>query len=184
MYIFILLTLAHFVGDYLLQTNWIYHQKTLSFGGGFWHASTMLLAYLIVMLPWLADWRIVTGLILMAIAHWFQDWGKVKYMDNHIDINPRDYYLDQFLHVLTAAVLGFVIQGIGPTAFAGQWVSLWLHPDWNLFLIALVLVTYFWDTTAYIQGRPKKTDKLIRNWKGMAIRGAIVCGVFLLYLAI
>ena len=113
------LLLAHFVGDYLLQTGPLCKQKREKKARSWFQ---YIHALIIVLLSWLAIWdvRLWYVAVSIGVTHLLVDIGK-SYVRNE---NVWAYALDQVLHILVMAVAAWVcIHRLGWSAPA------WLTPS-------------------------------------------------------
>ena len=179
---FLLLVIAHLLGDFPFQTNWIYRQKFHSLPGGLWHAAILILCYLVVLSPYLTNQKIIPAIVCLAIVHYSQDFFKVKLVDKHKMVRKiHGFWLDQAAHLILIIGVSFWLD----LSELGNW---WLEETTLRFvatyLIVVLLSTFVWNVAHHVQQaekNPKKTFQ--RDWKGILIRGGIVTIAFaLIYL--
>ncbi len=156
MFLFLRLLLAHFVGDYPLQTGLIYGLKSKSGAGKFAHSLVVLLVSIFFVYPYWGYPSIWIYLIAAALVHHLSDWVKMELnrkgsVRNHL----WRYVLDQAVHVATAAFVFFL--PIGQLELRVQW-PVWWASFYNsnfcmLYGSLLVMATYF--TTYFIDALKK-----------------------------
>lgn len=180
MEILLLLYLAHLVGDYPLQTNWIYKQKIKSFAGGLWHMLDLLVAYLVCLAPFLYVREVQMSVALILVIHFFQDVVKVNF-NKELDHERESYFVDQVLHfVFTSVIWWVVLAPIGHvTPSFGEWF--YLSPVAIIYAIGLVSVTYFADVTHYMVYNYTRTT-FKRNWGFLVRSGVIYSVIFWAYI--
>lgn len=180
MTLFLLLALSHLTGDYPLQTNWVYFRKTKGLVGGLWHASILTLCYLFFLAPYLADDRVKLGIAIIMLIHYFQDYLKIRFYDDPHKPAFAGYITDQILHLLAFGAVGLSAANFANLQiYSGSWVEFWNQPTFALYLILLILVTFFWEVTRYVYYRHRGTDKTLRkNLRGMFMRGSAITLIF------
>ena len=132
------LLFAHFLGDFLLQSDWIARKKT-----NFWvltlHVGTILvLMLLLVGASW---WIMWPYLLLIATTHIVQDRGKILLTKWKQRARVPFFFLDQLLHVVIiwAVVAWFNLQHPGLPAAD--------KPAWVIIALVFLLVTNVWFIT-------------------------------------
>lgn len=177
MEILILLYLAHYLGDYPLQTGWVYAQKIKNWSGGVYHALGITFALLICLAPFLYSTKVLLAIFCIVITHYFQDAAKLIF-NKTVERELVGYFGDQSLHLLFSTFYWFIFlknENLIPK-FAG---SFYLDSKIAIFLIGLILVTYVLEITIYVIKNANKENKkpLIRDWKQM-IKNALVYSFF------
>jgi hypothetical protein len=167
------LLLAHFLGDFVLQTDWmVKHRDNL------WVLSLHASIHFVLMFLLAGQARSIIWpyLMLIAILHFIQDRVKNNITNKRKDWIEPGFILDQILHFVTIwAVVEWLQEGLGFT-FPPQ------KPVGAIIGIAYLLVTYVWfiverifnfSNTEYLQN--------INNTKfsRMISRGGLI-SVFLL----
>lgn len=116
--IVLMLTIKHFVADFVIQTDWMIAEKG-SYGkvGGIVHAAVhgfFTLAILIVFAPWAAVYWAFVDFVL----HYHIDWAKMKVGEKY-GYTPADKQfwvwigVDQMLHYLTYILIAAqVVDGL------------------------------------------------------------------------
>lgn len=178
MELFLLALAAHFIADYPLQTNWIFAQKVKGFGGGAYHALTVLAMHLVFLTPYLHDRRFVFAIFVLVGFHYVQDYLKIRFADRPRILVFESYTLDQLLHYTAAGILAAygTSLAIEPDT---AWTLPWHTPTVTLFIIFLLITTLVWDITQFIwYHRHGKPQPLARDWRGIAWRGVLATVVF------
>jgi len=185
MEIFFLLTLAHLLTDYPLQTNWVYQQKTRGFMSGIYHSGTLLLSHLLLLFPYLGDTRISIALIGIAALHHVQDYIKVELFDNKGRLILFGYVLDQVMHFTIFALLAWATSSyFMPLPVANMDYVFWYHdPLFSGYFILLIMATFGWEITAFVRRRDKDASLIFhRNYPRMAMRGLLLTIGYIAYL--
>jgi len=98
MFLFLRLILAHFIGDFVLQSDEVYEVKKEGLRGVCAHSAIVFLSFVVFSLPYLqypATWLIIA---LAGITHIIQDEVKLRYVTIKKLSFPA-FVLDQILHV-------------------------------------------------------------------------------------
>jgi len=180
MEILLLLYLGHLLGDYPLQSNWVYKQKIKSFLGGLWHILDLLVAYLLCLTPFLYLPQIWTAILLVLIVHFFQDVAKINF-NREMDHERESYFMDQFLHFFFSTLIYFWILFPLGHLTPSFGASFYLNPIWIIYAIGLVLVTYFVDVTQYVVSHPGQIV-FKRNWKYIFQSALLYSAIFGIYI--
>lgn len=165
------LLLAHLIGDYPLQPNWMVGIKR-TWAGLALHVMTHLAVLLVLARPSLmAIWPYLLGL---SFIHFAIDVLKNQIWQRwpHWVVGP--YLFDQGLHIASILLVGAWIEGVDPGA-------VYLIPGpWLVLGCALVFVTFAWFITERVvfYGTPAYTQEVIRQrWSRMAIRAILVLAI-------
>src|SRR3989338_1323831 len=95
-----LLYLAHFLGDYPFQTNWVFAHKIKNcWRGGLLHTFGIFLALLLTLAPFLDATPIWYVIGIVTVVHYFQDAIKVSIDTQHHHYKKLSYIGDQVLHL-------------------------------------------------------------------------------------
>jgi hypothetical protein len=180
MQIFVLMTLAHLLGDYLLQTDWVYGEKRRSLLGGVWHALLLAVAYVVCLAPWLADTRLLVAVGSIVLLHYGQDWLKLRYLDDPRRNALPGYLGDQIVHLVTLGVASSLLPHYTElTRLPYAWTEYWFYEQVNFYLLLVLLSTVVWETTAYVLRRHRETDLTFRrDWLGAAMRAVLASAVY------
>ncbi|UCD98792.1 MAG: DUF3307 domain-containing protein [Chloroflexota bacterium] len=129
------LLFAHFLADYPLQSNWIVEHKNRP-GVLILHILTHLFVSLIVVI-FIAP-RSWPYILLLTAIHLLIDTGKSTLNKVKPQWVVVPYFVDQFLHILSIAVIAGLMEptsGISPFE---------LRPLWLIGLLVYLVVTYVW----------------------------------------
>ena len=141
------LLLAHILGDFPLQTDWIALRK-----GNFWVLLLHVSIHFVLMVVLVGPSRglIWPFLLLLSLVHMVQDRLKIFLTAKWPNRMLHLFYVDQLLHI--AAILGlvFVFQTIYPKMPQTQYAA------WVIITISFLLVTFFW----YISERVNNAAKI------------------------
>lgn len=173
---FLLLAIAHLLGDFLFQTNWIYRQKFRSLPGGLWHAGILFLCFLAILSPYLANWQVIALIATISFMHYFQDCLKIEIVDRRKKVTAfHGLLLDQFFHFLFLAVAACWVNSMQLKIFF-SWIAENPHFRFALiYFVALLLITFVWNVIRH----SRRGDKILRrDWRGIFIRGGIVTFIF------
>ena len=132
---FFTLVLAHFLGDYLFQPNWMASRKNK-----FWvlilHVSIHLL--LMVLLVGSVRFQVWPQLLMLMFVHLFLDWLKISLTNNWRSQRVPLYFMDQTIHLFTIWGTVIVTRIMNPELKLNQ------TQPWVIIAIAYLVVTYVW----------------------------------------
>lgn len=142
MFIYLRLLLAHFIGDYPLQTGKVYNLKSKGLLGTMLHAGVITLCLGILLWPYISTPGVKTFIVVIGSLHLIQDWIKVSLLKN-ID-NVWIYLADQALHVLTSALVFLTpLKDLKPLNPNQGWgIALYNNNFLISYLIAVLVATY------------------------------------------
>lgn len=130
------LLFAHFVGDYLLQTDWLVVRKSQSWDGLLLHGFIVFVMSLLAVAVYLD--RLLLPVCVLFVLHTAQDWLKV-WVGRHIRLHLAwSYFADQFLHWLTIVGIQLWVGNLETTTFEVLLFS---------FGSALIIVTRFYEVS-------------------------------------
>lgn len=171
--------LTHFLSDYPFQSGKLVKLKQERFLGVFLHTGVHLLSMLVVLSPLLHDSRVWLSIALVYITHSVIDQTKVV-LDKASPQHARLlYFLDQFSHwgIMYGALR---IAGDVQPRLSGIWLDLYTNKTLWLYILVLVLCTYFYDVTRYfVKLQMKKEFK--RDYLTMMRNASIVTIAFAIY---
>jgi hypothetical protein len=132
------LVLAHMLGDFVLQTDWMVRKRD-----NLWvlslHAGVhFLLMLLLVGAARMAAWPY---LLLLALAHLVQDRIKNNLTNKRPDLIRVSFVIDQFLHFLAIGIVVWLLRGVNGSFPITE------KPIWVMIAIAYVFVTFVWFIT-------------------------------------
>jgi hypothetical protein len=129
------LLLAHLLGDFPLQIDWIALRKS-----NFWVLILHVSIHFVLMVLLVGPSRDLVWpfLLLLSLVHMVQDRLKIFLTDRWPSRMLHLFYTDQLLHI--AAILGlvFVIQTSNPNIPQTQYSA------WVIIAIAFLMVTFVW----------------------------------------
>ncbi len=164
MNLFWLLTLAHLIGDFPLQTDAVYYYKTTYKWGVFLHVSIVGIMNVLFTLPYLRFPAFWVVLLLLFVSHIFYDSGKIWVTKNVLRDNVYLFLFDQFLHFFTIWLLtvGFLaIYPKAPYSFAWPFFS---NTTLIIQLSGFVLATFalaplIFSIRVYVNKRKPKQER-------------------------
>ncbi len=167
------LILAHLLADFPFQQRWLAAYKLENFMGVLLHAATHLAIGLLLFLPFLGEGRVWTALLLVSGLHAAIDQTKIRLLKKS-RLHPLFlFFADQLLHGLVLAGIGYSM--LRPlTGFPLPYTV-------ALYLVILILSTYFYDIALWVYASAKNPRPYVRNLRRMAMNGAIVTIAFVLY---
>lgn len=158
------LVLAHLLGDYPLQPNWMVGIKR-SWAGLALHILTHLAVLLVLVRPSLmAVWPYLLGL---SLVHFIIDIFKNQVWQRHPDWVVGPYLFDQGLHVVSIFLIGSLIEQAAPGA------TYILPRPWLILGSGFVFVTFAWFITERVvfYRTPAYTAEVVsQKWLRMAAR--------------
>ncbi len=179
---FLLLTIAHLLGDFPFQTNWVYRQKFRSLLGGLWHTAILTLCYLAVLSSHLANWRVVLAIICLATIHYLQDLLKTELVNKRKIVKKiHGFWLDQAAHFILIVGISFWLDSLKLGGWRLEETTLRFAA---IYLIVILSSTFVWNVICHVRQAEEKPKKMFQhNWKEVLIRGGIVTIAFaLIYL--
>ena len=172
--------LIHFLADYPLQPNKLIQLKKKSYWGVFLHCCVHLTVLILVLLPFLHLKSVWIGIGVIFFTHNIIDYIKVRLDKKHPDWRLPHYLLDQVTHLVVIACVVAYLQNITPQ-FIGGSMDLYLDQSVVLYVLILVLVTYFYDVTRYFIRTRKKQIPYKRDYMTMIRNVFIVSIAFAIY---
>jgi hypothetical protein len=167
------LLLAHFIGDFLLQTDWMVRNRDR-----FWVLTLHVSIHLGAMLLLIGDARSEYWVLILLIAliHFGQDALKIFLVRKLPAWSVPAFILDQILHYsIIWAFVWFYSTGTGNLALAQK-------TNWVLFGISYIFVTFVWFITEKVIYQ-RNPDHIVRinetKYSRMLARSGMV-SVFLL----
>jgi len=171
--------IAHFLSDYPFQSGKLVKFKQEHYFGVLLHSSVHLASLLVLLMPVLHDKRIWSAIALVYITHNIIDQTKVK-LDKE---NPKHarllYFLDQFLHWGILYVAFKISEGAIPS-LTGKALEIYTNETLWLYILVLVITTYFYDVTRYFVKLQMK-NPFKRDYKTMLRNAVIVTVAFGVY---
>lgn len=171
--------LYHFLSDYPFQSSALVKLKQERFLGVFLHTGIHLVTMLVLFFPLLHIQEVQYGIAFIYITHNIIDQIKVS-LDK---ANPKHarllYFLDQFAHWTIIYFTASYIGKVSPE-LSGQALALYTSDTLFLYLLVLVLSTYFYDVTRYFV-LLKMNKPFKRDYKTMLRNAVIVTIAFGIY---
>jgi hypothetical protein len=174
------LFLAHFLSDYPLQPSGLVKLKNKSFWGVLIHSAIHLAALIIIMLPFLYVRNLLIGIGIIFVTHSVIDWSRISFEKKYKYLKLPLYFLDQVLHLLIIALIAYWVGVPAPKLPAG-WM--WFYADRSVvvYILILILVTYFYDVTRHFLLTRKKPKPYVRDYRMMLRNVFIVSIAFAVY---
>ncbi len=164
MNLFWLLTLAHLIGDFPLQTDVVYYYKTTYKWGVFLHVTIVSLMNVLCTLPYLRYPIFWLVLFLLYVSHALYDSGKIWVTKNLLRDNVYLFLFDQFLHFFTIWLLTIAFLAIHPRAsFSFNW-PFFSNTTLIIQLSGFVLATFamaplIYNIRVYLNVRKPKSEQ-------------------------
>ncbi len=98
---FWILLLAHVIGDFPLQTDYVYQLKRKSFWGVLPHSFICTVMNILVLSPFLAKGQTWVAILFLALIHTTLDRSKIVISDKFAGENLLHFLLDQVLHIFS-----------------------------------------------------------------------------------
>jgi len=174
--------LAHFLSDYPLQPSALVKFKQKRFLGVFIHSTVHLVMMLIILAPFLYNPRVLLAIVAIYISHNIIDQTKVSADKTDPKKARLNYFLDQMAH-WSAILVSVWCAGTLTPHLSGRMLELYSNQTIFLFLLILVLSTYFFDVTRYFVRLKMFKEEFKRDYTAMLINAGIVIVAFGLYWA-
>ncbi|MFH0834362.1 MAG: DUF3307 domain-containing protein [Patescibacteria group bacterium] len=159
MQLFLLFSLAHLLGDYPFQTNWIYNQKIKGPLGTLLHVGILGVCFAVVLNYLLTNYAILSSVGIILVIHLIQDYLKIELVSRRKKIAPLlALILDQVLHFMLLAIVAWQLDFDNFKISFGDQLTI-NEPLLSFILIyciTLILVTFTWDVFKFV-GRKEKT---------------------------
>jgi hypothetical protein len=162
------LLLAHLLGDYPLQSEWLIENKRRFWGLSLHIAIHLAVMVLVVGVASIEAWP---KLLVLALFHFILDLTKSRLFSRWPKMEALQYVVDQILHILAIfLVAGWIESDLDPTLLP-------VNNLWPIYAIGYLLVTYVW----YISERlftardDKYQEELEQHfWSRMVTRGLLL----------
>ena len=169
------LLLAHVLGDYPLQTDWMVKFKTQWYGLALHiltHTATIIV---VVFLVGGQDLVVLHYLITLLFIHLAIDLFKNRISAHYPDRFVQAYFFDQLLHLLSILGVAFWM------SVNGVENVFWTDSSWILYLLGLVLITDVWRITERVFSIHK--NWFLLNHKRDVLRMVARAGLFMAFLS-
>lgn len=174
MNLFFYLLLTHFLADYPFQSTDLIRLKLKTYWGVLLHCSIHLAVLMIVLYPLLHMFEVWVAIAVIFITHNIIDEIKVtldrKYPKWHVKL----YFLDQLSHLIIVTFVALYVGSISPDTLVDA--PFYADKTYVLYVLTLVLSTYFFDVTRYFLQFHKKEITYKRDYKTI-VRNAIIVTV-------
>jgi hypothetical protein len=166
------LFLAHLVGDYPLQSEWLIENKRSLWGLSLHTAIHLALMLLVVGAASVEAWP---KILVLALIHFLLDLTKSRLFSRWPEHARLHYVVDQILHILSIFLVA-------------QWIVIDLHPvllpistTWTIYSIGYLMVTYVWYITEklFTEHDEKYQKELERHFWSRMVTRAVLLTLFL-----
>ncbi len=99
MFLFLRLTLAHLVSDFIFQTEEVFEIRKKGVYGNFLHSLIVFLTLLLFSFPYLKFIEVWIVIFIASLTHFFQDEWKTKITKKYPSWSFFAFIIDQFLHI-------------------------------------------------------------------------------------
>lgn len=181
MTLFLYLYLIHFLADYAFQTSALVKYKTDHFLGVILHTTVHLVALLVVLSPFMPNGRLLSVIAIIYVTHIMMDQSKVTLNKAHDKYIRLFYFLDQAAHLSIATACAYWLGPLMPKHLGGTALALYTNQMLVLYLLTLVLSTYFYDVTCYFVRQEYLKKPYIRDYRTMLMNAGIVTVAFGVY---
>lgn len=173
--------LVHFLADYTFQSSSLVRYKSEHFLGIVIHSSVHLLTLLVVLAPFLPNNRVWAAIAIIYVTHIIIDQSKVSLSKAYPQHIRFFYFLDQIVHLIIVTACSSYVGLLTPKYLTGTALQLYSNQSVVLYLLILVLVTYFFDVTCYFVKKKYEKTAFKRDYRGMLLNAGIVTVAFGLY---
>jgi len=173
------LLLAHFLADYPLQSGRLVALKMKRFLGIFIHGLVHLVVLLLILSPLLHGGRTWGAIVIIYITHNLIDHFKVKFDGSDPRHHRFFYFFDQVLHWSILVGSAYYLGDVAPN-LSGQFLEWYTHPTLFLYLLLMIVSTYFFDVSRYFLTQNVNKVVYKRDYKFMFINGGVVTVAFAL----
>jgi hypothetical protein len=172
---FWILFLAHLLGDYPFQPNWLVANKRHTWALLLHGAIHFMFVFVLVGQSRL---QLLPQLLVLAVAHIIIDATKTSLSTKQSLSMQSSYLLDQAIHLVLLALTALWIEGsITPASDTNTW-------GWAVILSGYVFVTYAWGTTERLltENLPQYNEEVIAQMSTRMIARAafLTLALFLL----
>ena len=174
------LLFAHFLADYPLQPGRLVNLKMKHVLGVFIHGLIHLAVLILILSPLLHEGRTWGAILIIYISHSLIDHFKVKLDRGNPNHHKFFYFFDQLLHWSILIGVAHYLGDITPR-LSGKWLEIYTNTSLVLFLLLLVLGTYFYDVTRHFVTKDVGKIPYKRDYKVMIRNALIITLGFILY---
>ncbi len=182
------LLLAHFLGDFVCQSNDLIQRKYKSWLGTFEHVCIIASLTLLFLFPY---WNhketwIVAGVIF--ITHFLQDILKIEYNVTHNaqKKSTLPFFVDQILHIGLICYLATFFRDLKTLELPTWMAQMYFSQLLTMYLLGLVLFSFAYELTLYQFDRQKSKKHLVfmPNYKRMSNRVMWFSIAYVLFLVV
>jgi hypothetical protein len=142
--------LAHFLGDFVLQSNSLLKKKYHSWVGTAEHATIIALLTAVFLFPYWFAWS--TWAIVFCIwgLHFTQDVLKVEYDKRfNVKLSTAPYFLDQIGHISLIALLTWALPLTQNISLPKALHALYFSPAFLFLALSFIFLSFVYDITLY-----------------------------------
>lgn len=168
------LLLAHFLGDFVCQSNELIQRKYKSWLGTFEHVCIIASLTILFLFPY---WNHKETWLVAAViffTHFVQDILKIEV---NVDFNAKrkstiPFFIDQLLHVALIAYMATFFRDLETIELPLWMQQMYFSQLLSMYLLGLVIFSYVYELTVYQFARKKSKKELEfkPNYKGMSNR--------------
>ena len=173
------LFITHTIADYPLQNRKLIQFKEKSYFGVLLHTLVHLVVLLIILFPFLYLKSVWIGIGVIFVTHNIIDQTKITLDKKYPDLRLPLYFLDQMLHLVIIAFVALYIGSVTPNL--PEWMSFYTDKTVVLYVLILLITTYFYDVTRHFVRTRKKKAPYKRDYKMMLRNVFIVSIAFAIY---
>jgi len=173
--------LVHFLADYTFQSTSLVKYKSEHFLGIVIHSTVHLITLLVALAPFLPNNKVIIAIAVIYITHIMIDQSKVMLNRKYPKYIRSFYFLDQIVHMIIVTACAFYVGLLTPNYLSGELLQLYSSQSFLLYLLTLVLATYFYDVTCYFVKKEYLKKPYKRDYRNMLLNAGIVTVAFGLY---
>jgi hypothetical protein len=172
------LTIAHLLGDFVLQPNKLIEKKYHSWKGTLIHALIIGALTTLLLFPYLASAKTWLIILLITALHFLQDLAKVSF-DKKINKNKSTlpFFVDQALHLTVLTVMASYLEVSNLIPLPAALSDLYYSETILIAIVSIIVLTYTLDITFFqfelkklkLKNK-KKTPSYHPDYKGMMVR--------------
>ena len=168
--------LVHFLADYPFQPGALVKLKKKSYLGVLIHCLIHVATLIVVLYPFLHLKKIWIAIAIVFVTHNIIDQAKVVLDKKYPKCRLHLYLLDQITHLTILTGVAYYVGNVSV-----QDCVIYSDPSIILYVLTLVLTTYFYDVTVFFIKSRKKPEQYKRNYKLMLWNVFIVSIAFAVY---
>ena len=178
------LLLAHFLGDFVFQSNDLIQRKYKSWLGTFEHVCIIAFLVILFLFPYWnhGETWMVAGVIFFT--HFLQDQFKIKYelIFNLKKKSTFPFFADQVLHIGLIFYLSTFFNGLQTLSLPSWMHDMYFSQFLSLYCLGLISFSFVYDITAFqfARQKSKKRPSYVPNFDGMRKRILLFSLVYIL----